>query len=294
MAIEETPNPQTTETPEATGEQTAAETPHEIPDGNKTLGELYGEEDGGDEGDEVAAETTEPEARASGEEDGGEEGGDDDVLERIAKGLEAANQQKAPEPKADGTAPVKLSDRYTKILARQADLFGEDSEEYTQLKAELEESQREIDGERAEIAPIKERAAAEQKAKADQVVKDVSAFFEEKAKAGYGDVFNWPQAQANAAKGIRHPVIDMAINIQDSMVRAGRKCSEREALAAATEILLKDHPTTKAAKAKIAKASKMSAQTATPPVRAGGAAAPANSDPWAKSKARLAKLGIPD
>lgn len=286
MATEET---DTTQTPEQPAEAGGEETPHVIPDGNKTVAELFG--DDGDGG------KVEAEAKPDTEDKTGDEGGEgdegDDVLERIAKGLEAASVP-APAAKPDAAAPVKLSERYTKILTKQAELFGEDSEEYTQLKAELEESQREIDGERAEIAPIRERAAAEQKAKAEQVVKDVSAFFEEKAKAGYGDVFNWKQAQANAAKGIRHPVIDMAINIQDSMVRAGRTCTEREALTAATEILLKDHPTTKAAKAKVAKATKLSDQTATPPVRAGGAAAPAKGDPWAKAKAGLAALGIPD
>lgn len=260
----------------------AAEAPIEIPDGDRPIGEIL----------EEMSDATAPVPADDEVEDAPAQAGDE-LLERIARNLEKPSA--APtEAATSATAPVKLSAALQKVLDADIDLFGEDSIEVQERRRDLESVQREMDTREAEIAPLLQERQRQQAARIKQTFDETEKFFRAKAKAGYADVFDWDQVTKMAASGKSHPFIELAAGLQNKMLDMGQAMSDDDARRAAFEILTRDHPVTKKMKGATDRAQKFSQQTSTPPARAGGAASARSDDPWARAKARLDALGIPD
>lgn len=268
----------------------------EIPDGDRPIGEILEELEAQGAAEDPAA------ASAKAQADNAEPNTEPDAqpADQLRERLDAIERQLSAKGDKDAagqeaaTPGVKLSERRAKILAQQVELFGEDAPEVADIRKMLEEDQQEADKQLAELEPVRARYQAEQEAAVRKVVAETERFFNEKAKAGYGDLFDWNKAKADAAKGVRHPFIDLAASIQQTVTANGRVMTDDEARAAAFTILTRDHPTSKAAQLKANRATKLSMQTSTPPVRAGGTPKAQGGDPWAKAKASLDAMGFPD
>ena len=171
--------------------------------------------------------------------------------------------------------------------------YGDDDKEVTGLREQFDAENIEAAKLRQETEPLVKQARDQHRQQFEQTLRGVEKFFTARTAEGYGDVCDAEALKASIRDNRPHPLLALAIRVENALLSTGQKCTQDEALAAAFELMTRNHPSRKAAALREEKAKQRGAGVGVAPT-ARGSATGAKGDPWAKVRANLGKLDVPD